>query len=252
MNLREHIARYRTAARAATVLQLTDWRRSRAPLGFIAFVGVLCWYDAVSQRSTAGMPWSSTLVSVALWAGFLAAYDTYARLRADGSLRLILFHGAPRAALALGFVGAGVAIAMSAAVLCLGYLVVSGRVQLSTELAIPLVTVAVGICSIVAYSQIMSLIVPRDTAAVLGVIALAFGSGPFDRFLPVGVPLLVRDVVRGLWWSIPTSFSLGAQFAAPSSPRYLLILLVQLAFGLLCIWLLLGTSRLLQRSRDDA
>jgi hypothetical protein len=93
---------------------------------------------------------------------------------------------------------------------------------------------------------------PRDTAAVLGVIALVFGSGPVDRFLPVGVPSLVRDVLIGVWWSIPTSFSLGAQFASPSSPRYLLILLAQLAFGLLGIWLLLGTSRLLQRSRDDA
>ncbi len=252
MNWWEHIPRYRTAARAATVLQLTDWRRSRAPLGFLAFVGALCWFDAVSQRSPAGIPWSSTLVFVALWTGFLAAYDTYARLRADGSLRLILFHKAPRAALALGFVGAGVAIAIPAAVLCLGYLVVSGRVQLSTELAIPLVTVAVGICSVVAYSQILSLIVPRDTAAVLGVIALVFGSGPVDRFLPVGVPSLVRDVLLGLWWSIPTSFSLGEQFSTPSSPRYLVIVLAQLAAGLLGIWLLLGTSRLLQRSRDDA
>lgn len=192
---------------------LLRWKRTRAPLGIAVFVGVLCWYDTASQDLATGAPWWSTVVFIAAWTGFLVGYDTFERYRAEGSLRLLLLHPVPRATLGGAFLIGGTALGLGAVIVALGYLIIAGRVQLEVDIALAIPLLLLGSMAFVAYAQALSTLLPRDTAAIIGVIALAFGATPAERWVPGGTPALVRELVQLVWSSMPTSLRLSELMA---------------------------------------
>lgn len=197
---------------------LLRWKRTRAPLGIAVFVGVLCWYDTASQDLATGVPWWSTVVFITAWTGFLVGYDTFERYRAEGSLRLLLLHPVPRATLGGAFLLGGTALSVAAAIVTLCYLIIAGRVQLEVDVVLAIPLLLLGSMAFVAYAQALSTLLPRDTAAVVGVIALAFGATPAERWLPDGTPALLQELVMLMWSSMPTSLRLSDLMAHRDLP----------------------------------
>jgi len=227
------------------------WIRSRDPLAVLVFAGILCFYDASAKAGDTPSPWWSIVVFLAAWSGFLAGYDTYERLRSDGSLRLIVLRGAPRLGIALGFAGAATATALLAVALAVMFLLLTGRTVVSADTLIVLAGGCVAAAGTVTYAQCMSLVLPKDTAAVLGVLALVFGASAFDRWLPPGTPESVRALVHGLWSSIPTTYRLSQFAAGHARVSNVAVMLLQAGVGLAACGLLLNRPALLARTRSE-
>jgi hypothetical protein len=241
--------RERSVFIATVKAYVLQWMRSRAPIGLAVFVAALCWYDSVALRQTSQV-WT-LLALVAPWSGFLVAYDTYQRLRADGSLRLMLLHGERRATLALGFASAGVLLGLVATLISIAYLLISGRINASigVMVVVPLTTTA--IAGWVVYSQLMSLLVPRDTAAVLGVILLVFGSRTPESWVPPGAPAWVKQIVVMFWSLIPTSARLSDVLNGRQAIQNVGIQVLQIACAFAAVTLLLSRRALLVRQRVE-
>lgn len=235
---------------AATRLYLLNWSRSRAPLGMLVFVGVLCWYDAVAPHRSPS-PWS-LLTFAGAWSGFLAAYDTYERLRAGGSLRLILLHGQSRVTFAMGMAAGAILVSVVGTGVTLAYLLVAGRLAVSSHLFIVLPVTLLAVSGWVVYSQLVSLIVPRDTAAILGIIALVFGAAPPGRWLPPETPPLVREAVAAVWNAIPTTVRFTDVLNGQNAASNVAILLGQLTVAVGVVCALLMRRSLLSRQREEA
>jgi len=245
------LLRGRSGFVALMKLYLTQWRRSRAPLALLALGVAFCYWDAALIRDGGGPWWTITVMLIA-WSGFLLGYDTYERLRFDGSLRLMLTHAEARLTFAMAFVTIASLLAAIVVLLSLGYLVIAGRIP-SVWDALPILPIfLLAIGGWVAYAQVMSLLLPRDTAAVLGLLAIFFGSGAYDRWLPQGTPAFLRQVVRVIWESIPTSVRLSEVAAHRDLLRNSGIVTLQLAFAVGVIWVLLHRRNLLSRSEIDA
>lgn len=229
---------------------LIQWSRSRAPYGLVAFVATLCWYDHVSNRDPHD-PWT-LLTSVIALSGFLIAYDTYERLRADTSLRLILLHGERRITLAAGFASAAMLLGFVATGMTLAYLVIAGRIDSTGTFARALPISLIALAGWVIYAQLLSLLLPRDTAAVLGVILLVFGSRSPAAWMPPGMPVLVERFVTVLWSVIPT----GVRSADILNGRHVAlnisVQILQITCALAAVTLVLSRRELIARQRGDA
>lgn len=232
-------------------LYLCQWGRSRAPWGLLVFVGVLCWFDANSAQSDATYPWSRMLTFACSWTAFLVSYDTYERLRHDGSLRLILIRTHHRLNLMAGFAFAGTLVTILAASGLTIYLISSGRMAPSVSLLVISPILALAIIGGVLYAQAMSLVLPRDTAAVFGILVLTFGAYPSDRWVPQQAPDVLRAALHGIWICIPTSYRVAEVFANQRLVRNALVLVAQAVAGLGGVWILLSRRRLLDRVSVD-
>lgn len=195
--------------RAIVRSQLLRWVRSRAALGLVGFVLVLLWYDRASLDTSGGTPWWQTVVFIAAWSGFLVGYDSFERLRSEGSLRLLLLRPVPRFVLALGAFGGSLIAALVVFGLPIAYVIAFGRVASLDALLSGLPLIVIGMAGFIAYAQAASVVLPRDASAVLGVIVLFFGSTPSDRWVPSTAPAAVRVVVDVVWNALPTSLRLS-------------------------------------------
>lgn len=232
-------------------MHLLRWTRSRAPFGVAAFVAVLCWYDSTSGGMGANAAWWGTPVFVAAWAGFLVGYDTFERLRAEGSLRLILLHPVPRSVVGGASLLAGALISFAATVAALAYILIAGRTSSVPEVAFVVPLLLLGTTAFVAYAQALSTILPRDTAAVLGVIALAFGSGTPGRWIPDSAPGSVKELVRVVWSAMPTSVRLSEMVSRESVLPNALLFSMYVIVGMALTTVQLRRARNLARRGDS-
>lgn len=230
-------------------LYLLNWSRSRASLGILGFVGVLCLYDALAPNRSPS-PWA-LLTFAGAWSGVLAAYDTYDRFRSDGSLRLILLHGHSRGAFAVGMAGGGIIVSMLGTGVAVAYLIGAGRLSELAPLLVVMPITLLAVSGWVVYSQLLSLLVPRDTAAILGIIALIFGSGPPERWVPAGTPEWLQQLIVLAWSSIPTIVRFTHALNGDHLLLNLAIETVQVTAALVVIGLLLKRGRLLARQRVE-
>ena len=249
MSVRDVVTQQRPVFLASIKLYLLNWSRSRAPLGMLAFVAVLCWYDAVAPNRSPS-PWS-LLTFAGAWSGFLAACDTYERLRADGSLRLILLHGQSRATFAIGMAAGGILVSVVGTAVTLAYLIVAGRLIVSSHLLIVLPVTLLAVAGWVVYAQLLSLLVPRDTAAILGIIALVFGSGPPERWLPLETPAVVQQAAMLVWSAMPTTVRFTNVLNGDGTLENVAMQLGQLVVALAVVCALLMRRRLLSRQRVE-
>jgi ABC-type transport system involved in multi-copper enzyme maturation permease subunit len=238
-----------SAALATTRMYLRQWSRSRAPVGLCALVIAYCWYDSVAMRQvTNGWP---LFASVAGWSAFLVGYDTYERLRLDGSLRLILLHGNRRAQIASGFATAGVLVSAAVTLIALLYVVGAGRVSPGPELARSIPCTLLAIAGFIIYAQLLSLVLPRDTAAVLGVMVLVFGSRTGDGWLSANTPEILRQIVLALWAAIPTTARLGREIAGESVLHDIVVQVAQAVVAFTMVTRLLSRRALLVRRPEE-
>jgi hypothetical protein len=220
---------------AAARLYLQQWRRSRAPLGVLAFVIVICLFDALSG-ARAATPWFTPFVFLAAWTAMLAGYDSYARLRREGALRVVLRRAISRPMLALAMMTSGALVSLAATLLALLYLLVAGRAPLSGAVALAVPVTFLAILGFVAFAQALSLLFPRDVVAIVAMLVIAFGASPYERWLPAGTPALAAGAVRMLWSSLPTSMRLFDVIGGTGSAMDLAVIAAQLlaAFAVIC------------------
>jgi hypothetical protein len=235
---------------AAAKAYLLQWTRSRALISLAVLVALLFWYDNASLRR--GPDVWALLPLVVGWSGFLVGYDTYNRLRTDGSLRLLLLQRRYRAQLALGFVAGGAMVGFAAIIATIGYLLVSGRVETSPSILSSIPIALIAVTGWVVYSQLLSLVVPKDTAAVLGFMVLIFGTRTPDRWVPDGLPESVGKVVAAVWAALPTSVRLDDVLNGRDVFANVSVQLIQIACAFALLSVLLSRRALLARQQVDA
>lgn len=214
---------------------------------WLAFVAVWAWYDSTVGSNQA--EWWSNWVMLAPILGFLAGYDTYISMREDRSLRLILLQPVARGTVSVSLFIAASLLAIAGLGLFLAYLAVVGRVPGATTALSGTVVVVLGCLPFVAYAQLGSLLLPRDTAVVLGAFLVVLGFGPFDRWLPEAAPGWLHTLVGGVEYIFPTtSRIIGAASGRDSFWTYAMGTLAMAGAALLVIRLVVGRRYLLRRS----
>lgn len=198
-----------TGGRSLAGMSMKVWLRSRGPWLYLCLLAVFIWYD----QELGGRNWWSMWIGAAALIGFLSGYDTFTRLREEGSLRLMLLRPVRRGVLAVGlWVPAG-ALAMAFMALVALYLLVMGEAPLSLHFGESLCVVMAGTLAFTAYAQLGSLLLPRDTCAVLGLLLIVLGTVPIDRWLAALVPEMVIRAIEVVLAMIPTVERLDAAFA---------------------------------------
>ncbi len=229
---------------AAVRLQLAPWLHSRAPLRLVAFVVVICGFDAVGARGALATPWYTPLAFLAALTGIMAGYDIVARPRRDGSLRLMLHRSIPRPLLALAMVWSGAVASVAATLVALVYLVASGRAPLAADVALALLPALLGIVSFVALGQLLALLLPPEGAALAGMLVIGFGASPSHRWLPADAPAMVVSATQLLWSALPASVRLHDLVAGRSVALNATIIAAQVLVLFSAICVLLGRTAL--------
>lgn len=233
--------------RVAVTLFLSRWLRSRAPLALALFSAVLCWYDWLSREMAPGRGWWETPTFIAAWTGLLLGYDFFDRLRSEGALRLALLRpGAPLALAAGSLAGAALASAVGLSI-PLAYLLLSGATPSATTVLAALPVLWIGAVGFAAHALLLSLLAPRDTAAVLGVVWIFFGVGPAERWIPQATPAYVRALVDIVWQSVPTSLRLGELIDVAGSVGHVAVIILQTVSAMALLAVLLGRKKLQAR-----
>lgn len=238
---------------AAIRLHWLQWRRSRAPIGLLLFVVAICAFDAIAARRTGrASPWHTPFVFLAAWTGMLAGFDSYTRLRGDGSLPLLLRRAVPRPVFAFALLLSAGAVSLAATMLALLYLLLSGRAPLSLAVAGAVPKVMLAILAFVALAQLLALLLPRDLAAIAGMLVIAFGASPYDHWLPAGSPAAIAGAVHVAWSSLPTSVRLYALVGGAGAPAWhVTVMSLQLvaAFIVVCVLLSRPATPTVRRAR---
>ncbi|HEX7051025.1 MAG TPA: hypothetical protein VF188_12530 [Longimicrobiales bacterium] len=232
--------------RAVLGLYVLAWLRSRGPWIWLALAAAVIWYD-LEIGANAG-PWWSVWVSASMLAGFLAGYDTYTRLREDGSVRLLLLQPARRGVVALSFWIAAGLLSAGMMLVFLVYLIIVGRAPVTPELAVAAAFVWVGSLGFVAYAQLGSLLLPRDAVAVAGLLVIVLGAGPLERWLPDAAPEWVRMLVGAIEYAIPMGARVTDLLAgSPATPAALGTVLLQILVVIAAIRAILSRPRIIAR-----
>jgi ABC-type transport system involved in multi-copper enzyme maturation permease subunit len=201
--------------------------RTKATWGVLALVALLIWYDLNYRVPAAPLGWWATVGFAIGLVAALLGYDHYDRLRHEGILRPLLLHGAPRWVMVLGYAAAGLAPALVAVAVLLGYLA-------SSSSGLPLVDLpraVFGACCAAAaflmFAQALSLLMPKDAAAVVVLLVLVLGSSPPSQWLPEGVSSWVSTFVSALWAVIPTPIVVARFLRGESGLAGLVLLVAQ-------------------------
>ncbi len=232
----------RNAMLAAMRLHWLQWRRSRAPIGLLVFVVVICAFDAVTaRRGVRAPPWQTAFVFLAAWTGMLAGFDSFTRLRGDGSLPLLLRRAVPKPVFALALLLSAGVVSLAATLLALLYLLASGRAALSLAVVLAVPKALLAILAFVALAQLLALLLPRDLAAIAGMLVIAFGASPYDHWLPAGAPAVAAGAVHLVWASLPTTVRLHALVGGSGSPAWhVTVMSLQLAAAFVGVCVLLS------------
>lgn len=234
---------------AVVVLYLRNWAHGRGVWVWLALLAVWGWWEWEMGGPASQSPWWSKWVVLGALTGFLAGYDTFIRLREDGSLRLLLLQPPPRGLFAAATLAGGVLVAWTALLLFLVFLVVIGHAPGAREVLLASALVALGSAGFVAYAQAGSLVLPRDAAGVLGLFLLVAGGGPLDRWLPAGGPAWLAPFLEGAPYLMPTVHRLESVLAGTTSPVLaVLVVLAQVGAAVLVAGGLLRRPALLRRS----
>lgn len=234
----------------ATVFLRRFWR-SREFLGLLVFAAVICWYDFHLHSTNPSNSSYAATVFLACWSAVLLGYNTFSRLRDERALRLLLLRSTSPAHIAVGnWLGATL---VSSAVTVVAFIVMRFTSGTGIELhdVAALALLLLGIAGFTAYAQAVSAILPRDTAAVLGVGILVFGSMTPDRWMPPMAPEIVRQTVKLIWTCIPTSLKVSNAIDALSAFAGLSVvapLIVYPIVGLIASSAFLGMPRWKKRS----
>lgn len=231
-------------ARALTEIYLRDWLASRGPFLWLAFVAVWAVFD---YQSASGQPGGAAgILTLAAIAGFLAGYDTTSRLRETGSIRLMLLHPPPRWLFSAAWLTAGAVLVAGVLALFSLYRIAVGADVVATLGA---ATFAVlGALGFVAFAQVAALVLPRDTAAVGGLLLVFWGFHPAGRWLPTAIPRWLAGAAEALHHVIPTTYRLELAYGGSASA--LLIVLLQPVVAVLVAAWLLSRPRLRARRPD--
>lgn len=216
------------------------------------FVAVCIWYDwVVGPPGTGEGSWIMWL-SAGCLLGFLSGYDAFIDPRRKGYLRLILLQPVSTPSIVLGAFVASGAIALAGLTVLLGYLAVFAAPPPPTGVVVAVPVGILGALGFAAYAEAGSLVLGRDAAAVLGLLVVALGSGPVDRFLPAGTPGYVHEALEGVFFVLPSSHRLAEIVTGPGGSGWKVALVVaQIVFALALANLLLRRSSLLRRSASE-
>ncbi|MGH7476416.1 MAG: hypothetical protein ACRELD_09005 [Longimicrobiales bacterium] len=225
---------------------LLDWRRTRAPLLWLIFLAVSAWADRALGSGIG--PGSATVTfPTAAVLGLLAGHTFASRWRAAGTVRLVLLQAARPIDVACGWwAGACVALAGAGAVFSVYIALRAGPTAALGAAGFALL----GALGIAAFAQAIALALPRDAAAVLGILLVVWGLGPPERFIPVGSPAWLGSVIAAVGWLLPTAH--GAAEAFVGVARWLRVASAasHIALGLLlAAWIL---ARPAARARTGA
>jgi len=233
----------------ASVLLKRLWR-SRLPIALGVLVLALCYYDHVQLSGSGRGNWWAVLALVGPWSGFLASYDLFERLHAEGALRPLLLRGVSRWQLALGAVLASGAVVVAAVLMTGLYLALSGRAPIRGEALAALAAALVGGIAAAAFWASGSLLLPRDAGAVAGILLLTFSANTPSRWLPMDLPAFVQNAVRVFWSCIPGPGRIDQLMQAQHSFGDYALLVVIGVFAVLAAQVLLGRRAWLRRPRS--
>lgn len=237
-----------SATFAVTQLHLTQWRRSRAPITLMVLAAVLCCYDYAS-RPTRDYWW--LLVTAVEWSAFVVSYDAFERYRADGSLRTLLLRGSSPRSLAVGFAFACVLVALCTLPVAFLYLALVQHRDIDFLAAVAMLISTIGLVGWVIYGLLLSLVLPRDATALLGVLLIVFGRAHPDTWLQSDAYYSAKLAVAALWYAIPA----GARLEDVLHGRHVLlygsIQLLQIACAFAIVERLLSRQALLKRHRSE-
>ena len=236
----------RTIAALARMF-LLRWSRSRTPLGLLALAGLLLWYDNATRVAQGQGSWWSVGMTLAAWTGALLGYDGFERLRAEGSLRQLLIRPLGVGALPLSFLTAGTVLGGAVLAVAVGAALLTGQLQMTASLLPASAIMFLGFLAFLAYAQAVSALLPRDTAAVLVVLAVVLGSGPPERWIPHGCPEVVRALIVSAWVAMPTTYRLAETTAGSDVLVNALLLLSYVAVGAAVASLALMRGKLVRR-----
>lgn len=243
-------------SRSTTVPQLVlyrarAWARSRAPWLWLALLAAFAWYTW--DFGGPGGRWWTIPIALVPFLGFLAGFDTYARMRESGGLlRLVLLQPVSRHVIGVSFFITAGGLAWSTLALFFAFLLVTGNAPLGSEFVQAAAVILVGCLGFVAYAQLGSLLLHRDALAVLGLLVIFFGSRPFATWLPTGTPEWIVTGLNALEWTLPTAHRIGTVLAGQgilSAP--FLTVIIQMTAVVALIGCVLGRQHFLVRSAKE-
>ena len=239
----------REDARALARLQIRVWARSRGPLLWSLFLLAWGWFNWEALGGRDGSPWWAGWAALAAWIGFLAGYDAYARMREDGTIRLLLLQPASRWTVAVGTWAGGTALTVIGLLLFLAFVALLYTPPPDSHMALAALLVLLTGGAFVAYAQLASLLMPRDSAAVLGLIVVVGGATAHDRWIPPGAPEWVEPATYVLFLLLPTTYRLTTGLAGDGVIAAAVIPVAQTTLAVTAIGVLLR-RRALTRRRD--